>query len=202
MDITANAETRIIVESLMNELSDDALIGRIANRSQPALDALFSRHSKLVHRFVFHLTGDANVAEETVGDVFLAVWRNAKEFKARSEVKTWILGIARNGARSAMRRRKDDQLDDAYALRLADANDNAEIVMQKAEQFDLLQDCLGQLSASQRQAIDLVYFQGKSTDQVATFLNVPRNTVKTRVFYARKHLSGLLRENGITETSH
>jgi RNA polymerase sigma-70 factor, ECF subfamily len=202
MGVSANADSSTVVFKLADELPDEALIASIANSSQAALGALFCRHGKLVHSFIYRMTGDITAAEDAVGDVFLAVWRNAKTFGGRSQVKTWMLGIARNNALSAMRRRKEHRFDDVYASSLIDSSNDAEVTMQKVEQSALLEKCLGQLSSSHRQAIDLIYLQGKTAGETAKLLNVPRNTVKTRAFHARKRLSKLLQENGIDRTSH
>jgi RNA polymerase sigma-70 factor, ECF subfamily len=64
-----------------------------------------------------------------------------------------------------------------------------------------LQACLRQLSSAHRQVIDLVYYHEQSIDEVARIIGVPQNTVKTRIFYARKRIAELLAEHGIERAS-
>ena len=60
-----------------------------------------------------------------------------------------------------------------------------------------MRQCLTRLSAEHREVIDLVYYHEKSVEEVATIVGLPEATVKTRMFYARKKLSELLKEHGI-----
>jgi RNA polymerase sigma-70 factor (ECF subfamily) len=61
----------------------------------------------------------------------------------------------------------------------------------------VLQECLGQLSPAHREIIDLVYYHEKTIDEVAEIIGVPQNTVKTRMFYARKRIAELLAVKGV-----
>jgi RNA polymerase sigma-70 factor (ECF subfamily) len=73
--------------------------------------------------------------------------------------------------------------------------------MQKKQQSSLLQDCLTQLSPAHREIIDLVYYHEKSIDEVAEIVGVPANTVKTRMFYARKRIGELMGSKGLDRRS-
>ena len=72
-----------------------------------------------------------------------------------------------------------------------------EIAVAKKDKGEALRQCLTKLSAEHREVIDLVYYHEKSVDEVAAIVGVPEATVKTRMFYARKKLSELLKERGI-----
>jgi RNA polymerase sigma-70 factor (ECF subfamily) len=61
----------------------------------------------------------------------------------------------------------------------------------------MMRQCLTKLSAEHREVIDLVYYHEKSVEEVAGIVGIPEATVKTRMFYARKKLSELLKEQGI-----
>jgi RNA polymerase sigma-70 factor (ECF subfamily) len=95
----------------MQAASDDALLRAIAAGDKRALQALYLRHKVRVYRFVLRLIGDAASAEDIVHEVFLDVWRQADGFKAKSQVSTWILAIARHKALSALRIRPEQLLD-------------------------------------------------------------------------------------------
>src|SRR5262245_19219896 len=106
--------------------SDVALISAVAAGNREAMHVLYVRHSVRVYRFVLRLTNDSSLAEDLVSEVFIEVWRGARGFKAKSQVSTWLLAIARNKAISAMRARLDEQLDDEMATAIADPADDAE----------------------------------------------------------------------------
>jgi RNA polymerase sigma-70 factor (ECF subfamily) len=176
----------------MSAPSDQALIERIAGSDSLAMRALFVRHHVRVYRFVLRLVGNQQVAEDLISEVFLDIWRHAAKFQARSQVSTWILAIARFKALTSLRRRDTVQLDEATAAAIEDPGDDPEITIQKKERSDMLRKCLSQLSPEHREIIDLVYYHEKAIREIAEIVGIPENTVKTRMFHARKRLAALL----------
>src|SRR5215203_3584308 len=162
-------------------------------RSKPDTGAKLRTH---FWRFVLRFLNDEAAAEDVVSEVFLDVWRQANRFQARSQVSTWLLAMARNKALSALRRRSTEELDEEIAEFIEDPADNPEVSMQKKQRNSILADCLTQLSAAHREIIDLVYYHEKSIDEVAEIIGVPQNTVKTRMFYARKRIAELMNGKG------
>jgi RNA polymerase sigma-70 factor, ECF subfamily len=181
----------------MQSTSDDVLIGRIANGDRLAMQVLFARHHVRVFRFVLRLVRDESVAEDLISEVFLDVWRQAGRFEGRSQVSTWLLAIARFKALSALRRRPDEELDDETAEAIEDPSDDPEVSLDKKDKSAAIRKCLEKLSAEHREIIDLVYYHEKSVEEVAQIVGIPENTVKTRMFYARKRLAELLKAAGI-----
>jgi RNA polymerase sigma-70 factor (ECF subfamily) len=179
------------------QTSDEALVALIAGGDKKALQILFARHNVRVFRFVLRFLGDESSAEDLVSEVFFDVWRQAERFESRSQVSTWLMAIARNKALSVLRRRTTEELDEEVAEFIEDPADNPEVMMQKTQRSAVLQDCLGQLSPAHREIIDLVYYHEKSIDEVAEIIGVPQNTVKTRMFYARKRIGELMTSKGI-----
>jgi RNA polymerase sigma-70 factor (ECF subfamily) len=178
------------------QTSDEALVQLIASGDKKALQILFARHNVRVFRFVLRFLGDESFAEDLVSEVFFDVWRQADRFESRSQVSTWLMAIARNKALTVLRRRTTEELDEEVAEFIEDPSDNPEITMQKTQRSAILQDCLGQLSPAHREIIDLVYYHEKGIDEVAEIIGVPQNTVKTRMFYARKRIGELLATKG------
>ena len=172
--------------------SDEALIKAIAAGSQAAMRALYARHGGRVARFITRLVGDTAHAEDLVSEVFIAVWRQAGRFEGRSQVSTWILSIARFAALSALCRRGETELDETAMEMIADTADTPEQTVLKEDRSVQLRSCLAQMSREHREIIDLVYFHDKSVEEVARITRMPKNTVKTRMFYARKRLAQLL----------
>ena len=177
--------------------SDEVLIQRIAGGDRLAMQVLFARHHVRVYRFVLRLVRNEATAEDLISEVFLDVWRQAGKFEGRSAASTWMLGIARFKALSALRKRPEEELDDETAGAIEDTSDNPEVALAKKDKGSVLRQCLTKLSADHREIIDLVYYHEKSVEEVAEIVGIPEATVKTRMFYARKKLSELLQEQGI-----
>lgn len=181
----------------MQTTSDEVLIGRIAGGDRLAMQVLFARHHVKVYRFVLRLVRNEAAAEDLISEVFFDVWRQAGKFEGRSAVSTWLLSIARFKALSALRRRGEAELDDETASAIEDQSDDPEVTLAKKDKGAALRQCLSGLSAEHREIIDLVYYHEKSVAEVAGIVGIPEATVKTRMFYARKKLSELLKERGI-----
>ena len=182
----------------VQETSDEALIGLIADGEKRAMQALYARHSERLYRFIVRLTGNPTLAEDLVSEVFLDVWRHAEGFESKSQVSTWLLAIARYKALSALRRRTDEHLDDHMAETIEDTAEDLESVVNAKDRYSIVQKCLTQLSPAHREVIDLVYYHEKSVDQVAKIVGAPAATVKTRMFYARTKMADLLKQSGVS----
>lgn len=181
----------------MQTTSDENLIGRIGSGDRLAMQVLYARHHVRVYRFMLRMVRNEATAEDLLSDVFLDVWRQAGKFEGRSAVSTWLLSIARFKALSVLRQRGEEELDDEQAGAIEDQADDPEITLAKKDKGEALRQCLTKLSAEHREVIDLVYYHEKSVDEVAAIVGVPEATVKTRMFYARKKLSELLKERGL-----
>jgi RNA polymerase sigma-70 factor (ECF subfamily) len=176
--------------------SDAALLRAVAKGDRDAIRLLFVRHRLRVFRLLLRMVGNEAIAEELLNEVFLDVWRGAGRFEARSQVTTWIFSIARHKALTALRQRPLEALDEEIQSTESLA-DNPEAAAQHSDRSAILQDCLRQLSIAHREVIDLVYYHEQSIEQVARIIGVPKNTVKTRAFYARKRIAELMAARGI-----
>jgi len=177
--------------------ADDVLIESIGNGDKRAMVSLFMRHNVRIHRFVMRLTGKTSIAEDIVSEVFLDIWRGAAEFSGRSNVSTWLLGIARNKALSALRRRTETVLDYDAAVELVDDMDDPEVVADRASRGAIVRRCLTRLPPPLREIVDLIYYHEKTVAEVAEIVGIPPGTVKTRMFHARSRLQQLLENAGV-----
>jgi RNA polymerase sigma-70 factor (ECF subfamily) len=174
--------------------SDEILISRIARGEALAMRALFARHQTRVYRWLLRFVRDPAMAEDLLNEVFLDVWRQAGSFAGKSSVATWLLAIARFKAISASRKRVDAQLDEAVAETIPDPGDDAQTLLEREDQRNLLRDALASLSDEHREVLDLVYYHGRPVKDVAEIIGIPEATVKTRMFYARKKLADVLKD--------
>jgi RNA polymerase sigma-70 factor, ECF subfamily len=165
-------------------LSDLEVIKQIAGGDKRALETLYTRHSGRTFKFLLRLTANRSAAEDLTHDVFLEVWKSAGRFEGRSSAATWILSIARYKALDAKRKQRSLSEHDLPGR----AEPTPEMTAIKESTGNYMRECMAQLSGEHQEIIDLVYFHEKSVAEVSEILGIPENTVKTRMFYARKKL--------------
>jgi len=177
--------------------SDETLLRGIADGNRNAMHILYSRHNVRVYRFILRIVRDSTMAEDLVSQVFLDVWRTARQFEGRSQVSTWLLSIARFKALTSLRQRRFEDIDQDDVREIADDADTPEVSLQRATTSEILRACVAKLSPAHREIINLVYYHEKSVEEVGEIIGIPQSTVKTRMFYARKQLADLLRGAGV-----
>jgi RNA polymerase sigma-70 factor (ECF subfamily) len=164
------------------ELEERALLELIAAEDRDALTELYSHYHARLFKFVFRMTRSYTDADELVNDIMLAVWRSAGNFRGDSKPSTWIFGIA---YRQALKRLSRKQISIASHL---DVDLLPDTQSKTIEQEDWVRHGLETLPAAQRLAMELVFFLGLSYEEVAAVTECPINTVKTRMFHARRKL--------------
>jgi RNA polymerase sigma-70 factor (ECF subfamily) len=176
--------------------SDRELVERVAGGDRAAVRLLFMRHHARIYRFVARQTGSEMMADDIANEVFLELWRQAPAFQGRSEVSTWLLGIARFKALSALRKKKEVEIDEEAAAAVPDTADTPEVAVMKDDKATALRGMVNALPEEHRTVIDLAYYHSKSVAEIAEILEIPVATVKTRMFYARKKLGEALQAAG------
>lgn len=162
--------------------TDEQLLRRVAAGDDRALMDLHDRYYARLVRFVSRLLDDESLIDEVANDTFVVVWQRAASFRGRSAPSTWILGIGYKKALKAQsRRRRFVALTDHVALVDGPASGHA-------TGHDLRR-LLGELSPPLRAVMTLTYGFGYSYREIADILGCPVNTVKTRMFKARKALA-------------
>lgn len=183
------------------KLSDEVLLTQIAAGDQQAFSQLYLRYqSKLVRYCARVLKDDVAQAADIVDEAMFDIWRSAGNFAGRSKPSTWIYSIARNKLISWLRKTSEVTLEDESILdALIDpaATPAEELAMDDMQQ-QLLR-LMDQLTDEHREVLKLTYFEDKSVKEVAELLGISENTVKTRMFYARKRLAQLLDKAGIVD---
>jgi len=183
---------------MQSQAEERALLQAIAAGDAKSLERLFTRTQVRVFRYIMRVVKNQAVAEELLNEVFLSVWQNAKSYEGRSEPMTWMLSIAHNKAISALRKKTEVLgVIDETARNLVADEDTPDVAVQKQDKSAKIRACIAELSPDHRTILDLVYYQEQSVAEAAEILGIPENTVKTRMFYARKKLSELLLARGI-----
>ena len=156
---------------------------------------MFARHRERVFRFIQRIVRNPAIADDLVSqvflDVFLDVWRSANRFEGRARVSTWLLSIARK-AINAWRARAHEDIDQGASLEIVDAGDTPDVALDRKETQGILRACIDQLSPAHREIIDLHYYCENSVADLSEMIGIPRATVKSRIFYARKQLARIL----------
>ena len=166
-----------------------ALLERVAAEDVAAFDALYRVYQPRLKRFIGGMTRQPALVEEVLDDTMMVVWRKAPSFNGQAKVSTWIFAIAYRQTLKALRRRED-------TVELGDQRDvdapEPDIELQQQELHRYLDEALAGLSAEQRAVIELTYYMGYACREIAAIMGCPVDTVKTRMFYARRKLKTLL----------
>ncbi len=176
-------------------ITDEDLVKRVANGDQEAFRTLFESYGERVFRYAHRLISQVSVAEEVTNDVMLEMWKSAARFEQRSKVSTWILGITRNLALNGVRGLRVTTVDlDQVAEPVDDQADpeSALLAQDPAVYAQLLRKALRSLSIEHRDVVELTFYQGLSYPEIAKVVGCPENTVKTRMFHAKRKLKRAL----------
>ena len=163
-----------------------------AQGDRTAFEQLYRASQRRIFGYLFRMIGSAEHAEELTTDVMLEVWKSASTFKGESQVSTWMFGIARFKALSFLRRAKNGTVGVEEAIEVPDARELPDEMLVKQGRAGRIKQALGRLSQEHREVMELTFFEGLSYPEIAKLLACPVNTVKTRMFYARKQLRELL----------
>jgi RNA polymerase sigma factor (sigma-70 family) len=171
---------------------DLALLQRIASGDREAFQELFDAFYRRLSRFCTRLLSDPQLVEEVVNDTLMVVWRKAEGFSGRSQVSTWIFGIAyRLTMKALAARHLRAGAIESHGAVSGEAAPSIATQLEGAEDREVLEAALARLSPEHRAVLELAYFMGYSCAEIATIVECPVNTVKTRLFKARVRLRSM-----------
>jgi RNA polymerase sigma factor (sigma-70 family) len=166
---------------------DVGLMESIVRRDPRAFEELYRSYHPRLRRFLFNMLQRPHLSDEVLNDTLLVVWRQPERFNGRSKVSTWIFAIAYRQALKALRR-CDDPVEDrvAEARPSGEAGPEQQLGVRQAQ--DALLRAMAELSPDHRAVIDLTYFHQLGYREIAELMGCPPDTVKTRMFHARRRL--------------
>ena len=171
---------------------DLALLDRVARGDMSAFESLFHRYCPRLRRFLGRRARRPQLVDEILNDTMFAIWRKAGTFDARfSKASTWILGIALRRALKAAERSDRAFKLDSHEVPMP-VESGPEEHFSRTELRAHLDSALRRLSPEHRAVVEMTYFEGLSCREIATIVGCPVDTVKTRMFYARRRLKALL----------
>ncbi len=171
---------------------DRALLRRVARGDRDAFDALYFDYHRRLSRFLLRFSPEYSNIEEIINDTMFCVWKQAAEFEGRSKVSTWIMSIAYRQATTLLRGISRARLRDQRAAHDEDCLSEPASEGEALARSEWVGKALEQLPVEQRSAMELGYMLGHSTSEIAEICDCPVNTVKSRMFAARKALRCLL----------
>lgn len=167
---------------------DAELIGLVAGGDRHAFEVLYRAYFPRLTRFLNRMTRSVQLIEEIVNDVMLVVWQKAGSFDGSCKVSTWVFAIAYRKA-CKMLSKLDDPLDHAPDALESGPACQPERQLEQLRLEHALGDALDTLPLAQRAAFQLTFYHDMSCAEIADIMDCPVNTVKTRLFHARRRLA-------------
>lgn len=168
-----------------------ALLAGVKRGRRADFDALYRLYHPRLWRFLTQLLRQPDAIEEALNDTLLVVWQRADSFDGRSKLSTWIFGIAYRKGLKALSR-QDLPVDDEDVPETADTAPGPEQQLGQLQLRERLREAMGELSPEHRAVVELCYFHDMAYGEIAEVVGCPAETVKTRMFYARRRLRTLL----------
>ena len=160
----------------------DVLVGRVARGDSDAFDQLYDAVSAPVYGLARRVVRDPTRSEDVTQEVFLEVWRKAARFDRNlGKAKTWIMTIAHRRAVDAVRRSESQKRQDHHGAPDEVSHDEPADAVIKDEEHGAVRECLDTLTELQLESVRLAYFNGYTYGEVATLLDKPLPTIKTRM---------------------
>lgn len=163
------------------------LIGRVAARDLDAFEQLYRLYQPRLARFLINLVQRPQLVEEVLNDTMMVVWQTADRFKGASKPSTWIFAIAYRKAAKA-RVRWPEPIEDKAQDTRSSPDPGPDEQLQHRRLHDMLVEAMNRLSPDHRAVVELTYFHGMGYREIAEIMSCPVDTVKTRMFHARRRL--------------
>ena len=168
------------------------LLQRVAVKDKVAFESLYRVFYPQLTRYLSRMMRRPDLVEEVVSDTLFVVWEKAGQFQGRSKVSTWITGISYLKGIKALDKLKMMPEQNADQIAHHEGIEESRDLINRIGLEEWLVSGLDKISADQRSVVELTYFSGHSYQEIAEIMRCPVNTVKTRMFHARRRLARLL----------
>ena len=163
------------------------LLSRVSRGDLQAFERLYRLYQPRLTRFLITLLKRPHLVEEVLDDTMMVVWQTAGNFRGSSKPSTWVFAIAYRKAHKARTRWPDPVEDPEVDTRVCE-NPLPDDELHHDRLRGALMSAMDRLSANHRAVVDLTYFHGLGYREIAEIVDCPVDTVKTRMFHARRHL--------------
>ncbi|MCE7915704.1 MAG: sigma-70 family RNA polymerase sigma factor [Nitrosomonas sp. PRO4] len=193
---SAGLKMRKIFSSQQQHEKERSLIASTAGGDGKAFEELYQLYYNRLYQFIFHIVRHHDCIEEIINDVMFVVWEKASTYNQVCRPSTWILGIAylksiKSFEQNSTREDRSDEFDDNLDYFPSSSTN----WVSELEVSNWLQVAFDKLSTEQRAVVEMTYFQGLHYNEISEIMQCPENTVKTRMFHARKILAQFLHEH-------
>lgn len=181
----------------MTTNDENILIEAINNGDTKAYAQLVDRYKDLVYTLALRMLKHKEEAEEVAQDTFIKVFKSLDKFKGDSKFSTWIYKVAYNTCLDNIKKNKkhlNNVAIDEYTFNKLDTIDNALDNIIKEEKSALIKNCINKLPEDSSALLTLFYFEELSLDEISKIINIEANTVKVKLFRARKKLAVILEQ--------
>jgi RNA polymerase sigma-70 factor (ECF subfamily) len=176
----------------------DDLVMRAQRGERAAFAALFRRHAPVVTGIVYRMLGRTPDLEDVVQEVFLQVHRSLGDFRGQSKFSTWLHRVTVNVVLMHRRRARSRPVLSGDELEREPAADSQrsrpDLQVEKERRIEAFHRLLERLSDKKREVFLLHEIEGLPPSEIATIVGCPVLTVRTRLFYARKELGEMMRD--------
>ena len=181
-------------------LTDGELIRKSRAGDRDAFGELVTRYQKRAFALAYSFLGNRDDALNISQECFIRIWRNLKRFKEKEPFYPWFYRILKNLCLSQVRkhsRRAEISLDEAFAgsmYAIKDTADNPEEAVEIKERSEHLWKAIFNLKSEYREIILMRHFENLTYSEMVQALNIPKGTVMSRLYHARKKLASQLKE--------
>lgn len=178
-------------------ITDTHIMSKIKENDSKALEELYDRYSPILYTLIKKIVPDQTVAEEVLADIFVILWKKGKSFELSNEnLYTWLIILARNKAVDRKIRDSklkelpeysDDFEDEIIIPKISKSIDSVELSKVQAEK-EKFEGAMNKLTEAQKYVINMAFYDGKTQGEIASELNIPQTTVKSKIQVALSNL--------------
>lgn len=183
-----------------SELNDIELIQRINNRDSKSLEALYDRYAPVLYTLVNKIVGDSQKTEEILADIFVIIWQKSYKFDTSSNnLYGWLINLTRNKALDFKRREDliisseyNDEYEDNFILPSLSPSILVNDLNSSINNREKIFSAFNGLTEAQQYVLSLAYFNGLTETEIASKLNIPVLTVKSKIRVALNSLNEII----------
>ncbi len=183
-----------------SELNDIELIQRINNRDSKSLEALYDRYAPVLYTLVNKIVGDSLKTEEVLADIFVIIWQKSYKFDTSSKnLYGWLINLTRNKALDFKRREDliisseyNDEYEDNFILPSLSPSIPVNDLNSSINNREKIFSAFNGLTEAQQYVLSLAYFNGLTETEIASKLNIPVLTVKSKIRVALNSLNEII----------
>jgi RNA polymerase sigma-70 factor (ECF subfamily) len=174
--------------STVTVTNEAELVTQAQRGDRNAFSELVRIHTRGVFNVVYHMCGDALIAEDAAQETFIRAWQNLSSYRPQTSLRNWLYRIAFNAGMDMLRKEKRILPNDIDEMGLADERPGPESVVSQQERASMVQQAVLALPDASRAVLVLREYEGMSYHEIADALDIPVGTVMSRLNYARKLL--------------